>query len=416
MVNVIATDLTNITYQKVTMLAALTPFLRLPPSTARGIARDAMTYINGFDCDVLVVGAGIAGASLAAELAGHRAVRIIEAEDNPARHSTGRSAALWHETYGGPLVQPLTIAARPVFETPDADFAEGSFLTPRPALTIGRADEQAAVTRFVTTFAAQGVDVRPLDHAGITHHVPGLRAEWVHGAIEPDCGDIDVAGLHAAYLRKAKRQGAELALRSAFRNAVWRDGGWDVDTAAGPLRVRTLVNAGGGWADSIAVRSGMRPVGVQPYQRTIVQLRLAIATPAQLPLTIHVGGEFYFKGEGEGRIWLSPHDETPVEAGDVAPEELDIAIAIDRLEHVVDWPIAAVERKWAGLRSFAPDRLPVFGADPANDQFIWCAGQGGFGIQTAPAIAALLAEMLGAPADAAYAGIDKASFGPSRFR
>ena len=374
-----------------------------------------MTQTHGFDCDVLIIGAGIAGASVAAELAGYRAVRIIEAEDNPARHSTGRSAALWHETYGGPLVQPLTIAGRPVIDNPDPDFHDTSFLSPRPALTIGLAAEAASIAAFVSTFAAQGVDVRALDHDGISAHVPGLRSEWVHGAIEPDCGDIDVAALHAAYLRKAKRGGAELALRSAFRSAAWRDGGWDVDTAAGPLRARTLVNAGGGWADAIAVRSGIRAVGVQPYQRTIVQLRLGIATPAHLPLTIHINGDFYFKGESEGRIWLSPHDETPVEAGDVAPEELDVAIAIDRLEHVVDWPIAAVERKWAGLRSFAPDRLPVFGADPANAQFFWCAGQGGFGIQTAPAIGALLATQLGAPADPAYDAIDVHSFSPARF-
>lgn len=374
-----------------------------------------MTKTDGFDCDVLVVGAGIAGASLTAALAGHRAVRIIEAEDNPARHSTGRSAALWHETYGGPLVQPLTIAGKPVIESPDPDFNETSFLSPRPALTIGLADEKVAVDKFVTTFAAQGVDVRPLDHAGIAAHVPGLRPEWVHGAIEPDCGDIDVAGLHAAYLRRAKRSGAELHLRSIFQRARWREGGWDVDTSSGALRVHTLVNAAGGWADQIATNSGIRPIGIQPYQRTIVQLRLGIATPAHLPLTIHVGGEFYFKGEGEGRVWLSPHDETPVAAGDVAPEELDVAIAIDRFEHVVNWPIAAVERKWAGLRSFAPDRLPVFGADAANDRFVWCAGQGGFGIQTAPAIAGLLAEQLGAPADPAYAAIAAAAFSPARF-
>lgn len=374
-----------------------------------------MTKTDGFDCDVLVVGAGIAGASLTAALAAHRAVRIIEAEDNPARHSTGRSAALWHETYGGPLVQPLTIAGKPVIESPDPDFNETSFLSPRPALTIGLADEQAAVDKFVATFAAQGVDVRPLDHAGIAAHVPGLRPEWVHGAIEPDCGDIDVAGLHAAYLRQAKRSGAELHLRSIFQRARWRDGGWDVETSSGALRVHTLVNAAGGWADQIAANSGVRPIGIQPFQRTIVQLRLGIATPAHLPLTIHVGGEFYFKGEGEGRVWLSPHDETPVAAGDVAPEELDVAIAIDRFEHVVNWPIAAVERKWAGLRSFAPDRLPVFGADPANDRFVWCAGQGGFGIQTAPAIAGLLAEQLGAPADPAYAAIAATAFSPARF-
>lgn len=373
------------------------------------------TQDHGFDCDVLVVGAGIAGASLAAELAGHRGVRIIEAEDNPARHSTGRSAALWHETYGGPMVQPLTIAGKHVIATPDPEFSEHSFLSARPALTIGRAEEAAAVQRFVDVFSAQGVTVEQLDHDGIKSHVSGLRGEWVHGAIEPDCGDIDVAGLHAAYLRKAKRGGVELALRSTFQAARWRDGGWDVDTSTGPLRAATIVNAGGGWADQIALASGMNAVGIQPFQRTIVQLRLGVPTPAHLPLTIHVGGEFYFKAEGEGRIWLSPHDETPVEAGDVAPEELDVAIAIDRFEHVVDWPIAAVERKWAGLRSFAPDRLPVIGADRANDQFVWCAGQGGFGIQTAPAIAALLAAQLGAPADPAYSAIAAASFSPARF-
>lgn len=390
-------------------------FDNLPPSAAVGIARSIMSHSTGFDCDVLVIGAGIAGASLAAELAGHRGIRIIEAEDNPARHSTGRSAALWHETYGGPHIQPLTIAGKPVIENPDPDFSETTFLSPRPALTIGLAQEKAAVDKFVATFSAQGVDVRALDHAAIAAHVPGIRPDWVHGAIEPDCGDIDVAGLHAAYLRKAKRRGADLHLRSTFQRASWRDGGWDVETTAGPLRVHTLVNAAGGWADAIAAGSGIAPIGIQPYQRTIVQLRLAIATPAHLPLTIHVGGEFYFRGEGEGRVWLSPHDETPVAAGDVAPDELDVAIAIDRFEHVVDWPIAAVERKWAGLRSFAPDRLPVLGADPANDRFIWCAGQGGFGIQTAPAIAGLLAEALGAPTDPVYAALDRLAFSPARF-
>ncbi len=371
---------------------------------------------HGFDVDVLVVGAGIAGASLAAELASTRAVRLIEAEDNPAYHSTGRSAAQWHETYGGPLVQPLTIAGRHIIERPDADFAEAGFLRPRPAITIGQTDEAAQVQSFIDIFSAQGVVVEPLDHSGIAAHVPGLLPEWVMGAIEPDCGDIDVAGLHNAYLRRAKRRGAVVELRRVFQGARWHDGGWSVDTSQGPLRARTLVNAGGGWADKVAANAGIKPVGVQPYQRTLVQLRLGVPTPADLPLTIHVGGEFYFKGEAESRIWLSPHDETPVEAGDVAPEELDVAIAIDRLQHVVDWPIAAVERKWAGLRSFAPDRLPVFGPDPANDQFFWCAGQGGFGIQTAPAIAALLAAQLGAPLDPAFAALDAAPYAPSRFR
>jgi D-arginine dehydrogenase len=146
----------------------------------------------------------------------------------------------------------------------------------------------------------------------------------------------------------------------------------------------------------------------------VVQLRLADDVPASLPLTIHVGGEFYVKGEGPSRIWLSPHDETPDMPRDVAAEEWDVAVAIDRMQGAFDWTIAAVERKWAGLRSFAPDRLPVFGADPAHDGFFWCAGQGGFGIQTAPAISALLAAAITGTAGA-VGGVDAAPFAPARF-
>ena len=146
--------------------------------------------------------------------------------------------------------------------------------------------------------------------------------------------------------------------------------------------------------------------------------KLRVRLPGiKLVQVIHVGGEFYFKGEAESRVWLSPHDETPVQPHDVAPEEIDVAIAIDRLQAVVDWPVAAVERKWAGLRSFAPDRIPVLGADPRQPDFFWCAGQGGFGIQTAPAVAALLAEQLGGrPADGAIGRVDPAPFAAARFR
>ncbi len=166
----------------------------------------------------------------------------------------------------------------------------------------------------------------------------------------------------------------------------------------------------------VAAACDIAPLGIQPLRRTVVQLRLGVPVPADLPLIVHVGGDFYFKGESEGRIWLSPHDETPTLPHDAAPEEYDVALAIDRLQSVVDWPIAAVERKWAGLRSFAPDRIPVFGADPHEPAFIWCAGQGGFGIQTAPAISALLAAQLGAPLPTGDIGrVDPAPYAPARF-
>ncbi|KTE31492.1 MULTISPECIES: NAD(P)/FAD-dependent oxidoreductase [unclassified Sphingopyxis] len=368
------------------------------------------------DIDVLIVGAGIAGASLAAALAPHRAVLMIEGEDMPGYHATGRSAAFWQESYGGVGVQPLTAASFGALAHPDPGFSDRPFLLPRTALMIGRRDEAAAVDAFVAEFGAQRVEVSRLSAAELAGRIDGLRPEWSEGAYEPSCRDIDVGGLHAAYLRAAKRAGAQLAVRTRLVSVRRTASGWAVETAQGTIRAAVIVNAAGAWADEIAVACGAAPVGIQPYRRTLAQVRLSVPTPAALPLIGHVGGDFYFKGEGEGRIWLSPHDETPSDPCDAAPEEIDVALAIDRLQSVVDWPVAAVERKWAGLRSFAPDRLPVFGPDPAVPGFFWCAGQGGFGIQTAPAIAALAAAQLGALAPAgAIAAIDPVVYAPSRF-
>lgn len=368
------------------------------------------------DIDVLIVGAGIAGASLAAELASFRRVLMIEAEDMPGYHATGRSAAFWQESYGGVGVQPLTAASFSALADPHPDFSDRPFLSPRSALVIGRHDEAAAVDGFVAEFGAQGVEVSRLSSADLARRVAGLRPEWREGAFEPSCRDIDVGGLHTAYLRAAKRAGASLATRAPLVSAKRAGGGWDVETGRGTIRAALIVNAAGAWADVVALACGVAPLSIQPYRRTLAQLRLGVPTPAELPLIAHVGGDFYFKGEGEGRIWLSPHDETPCDPCDAAPEEIDIARAIDRLQAVVDWPIAAVERKWAGLRSFAPDRLPAFGADPREPGFVWCAGQGGFGIQTAPAIAALLAWQLGAPAPGGAIGaVDPSPFAPARF-
>jgi len=368
------------------------------------------------DIDVLIVGAGIAGASLAAALAPHRAVLMIEGEDMPGYHATGRSAAFWQESYGGLGVQPLTAASFAALAHPEPGFSDRPFLLPRTALMIGRRGETAAVDAFVAAFGAQGVEVLRLSPAELAGRVGGLRSEWSEGAYEPSCRDIDVGGLHAAYLRAAKRAGARLAVRTPLVRARRAAGGWAVETGQGTIRAAIIVNAAGAWADGVALACGAAPVGIQPYRRTLAQVRLGVATPATLPLIGHIGGDFYFKGEGEGRIWLSPHDETPSQPCDAAPEEIDVALAIDRLQSVVDWPVAAVERKWAGLRSFAPDRLPVFGPDPAVPGFFWCAGQGGFGIQTAPAIAALAATQLGAPAPlGAIAAIDPVAYAPSRF-
>ncbi|SEH18782.1 D-arginine dehydrogenase [Sphingopyxis sp. YR583] len=375
-----------------------------------------MTAAPPSHTDVLIVGAGIAGASLAAALAPWRRVMLVEAEEAPGYHATGRSAAFWHESYGGAGVQPLTRASLEMLNNPAPGFSDHGFLSPRGALTLGRRSDAAAIDAFAAEFAAQGVDVMRISGDEVSRRIPGLRTEWSEAAYEAACCDIDVGSLHAAYLRAAKRAGAALITRAPLRRARRVGEGWDVELGGDRVRAALIVNAAGAWADEVAVACGIAPVGIQPYRRTVMQVRLGVPVPADFPLVVHVGGEFYFKGQSEGRVWLTPHDETPTAPHDAAPEEIDVALAIDRMQSVVDWPVAAVERKWAGLRSFAPDRIPVFGADRHEPHFIWCAGQGGVGIQTSPAIAALLAAELGAPApDGAIGGVDPAPFAPSRF-
>ena len=359
-----------------------------------------MTY------DIAIIGAGIAGASLAAELAPHARVILLESESQPGYHSTGRSAAFWSETYGGPRIQPLTSASGPALR-------EGGFLDPLGSLHIGRVGDRAKFDAFLTEFEGSGIALRPIEPASL---VPGLRPDWTIGVLEESCAYIDVAGLHAAYLGAARRGGAELRVRAALVAARRAGGNWALQTAAGEVRADVVVNAAGAWADPVAALFGARMLDIQPYRRTLVQLRTEPEAPHGMPHVVDISGDFYFKPEAGGKLWLSPHDEALVAASDVQPEELDVAIAIDRLEHVVDWEIAAVERKWAGLRSFAPDRLPVYGFDPAAPGLFWCAGQGGFGIQTAPAAAMLAASVLLARTpDPLVAALDPADYAPGRF-
>lgn len=366
--------------------------------------------------DIVIVGGGMAGMSIGAELAANARVLVLEGEDAPGYHATGRSVAFWSETYGGPVVQPLTSASGPILANPDPDFSEAGFLRPRGAFHIATADEAADIDVFIARFVAQGVDLRRADHAELSAAVPGLLPRWTNGIAEPSCQDIDATALLGAYRRRLLRRGGVLRCADAFRSAR-RDGtGWRVDTAAGVVACSVVVNAAGAWADEVARCADVRPLGITPLRRTVVQLRMEAGTPADLPLVIDLEQSFYFKSVGNDRLWLTPHDEVPQAPGDAAPDELAIAMAIDRFEKVVPWKIAGVERRWAGLRSFAPDRAPVYGYDPEKPGFFWFAGQGGFGIQTAPAAALLGAAILRNEAPVAeVAAIDASAYSPSRF-
>lgn len=352
--------------------------------------------------EVAIVGGGIAGASLAAALGTRARVTLLEAEDQPGYHATGRSAAFWSETYGGPHIQPLTTASGEALR-------RGGYLDPLGAVHIGRAEDVPAVQALLAEFAGTPVALQAVDPQPL---IPGLRPEWTLGVGEPSCAYIDVAKLHGDYLAAARRSGAELLTGARLAGGERHGNAWRLTLEDGrTIHADVVVNAAGAWADEVAVRCGVAPVGIRPYRRTMVQLVTDPPAPADLPFVIDIAGRFYFKPEAGGRIWLSPHDEHPVAPHDVAAEEWDVAVAIDRFQQVVDWRVVRVERTWAGLRSFAPDRLPVYGF--AEEGFFWFAGQGGFGIQTAPAAAALGAALL--LGDAPPPGLDPTRYAPQRF-
>ena len=357
--------------------------------------------------DVAIVGAGMAGASLAAEIAGEASVLILEAEDQPGYHSTGRSAAFWSEIYGGPLIQPLTTASGRFLSAPPEDFSDEPFLGARGAVHVADAGGRSRLDGLAARFAASPVELVEMDRPALESAISGLRPGWDWGLNEPTCADIDVARLHAAFLKRARARGARLVGDARVEQARREAGRWRIETRAGLFEATILVNAAGAGADRVAAAAGEPPLGIQPYRRTMAQLRIDPPAPPSLPLVIDARQHFYFKPEAGGRLWLSPLDETASEPVDCAPEEVDVALAIDRMEQVVDWRVERVERSWAGLRSFAPDRLPVYGFASSRRDFFWCAGQGGFGIQTAPAAARLAAALLlGRAPDDLVAGID----------
>jgi len=360
------------------------------------------------DFDVIIVGGGIAGASLGAEIAGRRRSLIIEAESDCGYHSTGRSAAFYLESYGGAQVAQLSKASHGFLDSPPVSFSERGFLRTRGDLHITRDDLPEL---------PPAVEARVVERVELERLIPGIRPEWRRALFEPGCADIDVALLHAAYLRHFKRSGGTVRCDTRLTSASPRYGAWLVQLEDGStLSAPVLVDAAGAWADLVAAACGVIPLGISPKRRTMVQLRVGRSGLKDLPLVDDAKGTFYFKGESETTVWLSPHDEIESDPCDAAPEEIDVATAIDRFGSVVDWPVERVERCWAGLRSFAADRLPVYGFDAEAPGFFWCAGQGGFGIQTSPAAAKMAAALLLQEApDPMVAHLDPTVFSPRRF-
>jgi D-arginine dehydrogenase len=358
--------------------------------------------------DIVIVGGGIAGASLGARLVADFRILIIEAEDLCGRHATGRSAAFWQASLGGDSPERrLSLASRPMFDTRWPG-SETPLLRTRGALHLLHSGGESADD--VSDLAGE---YQPafLDRAALESLIPGLREHWIGDWYERTCADIEVAAFHNACLAAVRRGGGDVRTDTELVHARESFDGWTITTSAGELSAGLLVNAAGAWGDQVAERAGVAGIGLVPRRRTVVQLRIGRTGLKDLPFVTDSHESFYFKGEGDNSVWVCPLDETPVEPCDAAPEEIDVATAIDRFEQAVDWPVEAVERKWAGLRTFTPDRRMKFGFDRESPKFFWCVGQGGMGIQTAPAASLLCATVIrGEAMPEEFAGIDPADF------
>jgi len=374
------------------------------------------------DADVLIIGAGMAGASLAWRLArGGQRVRLLEREAQPGMHSTGRSAAMFMESYGPPGVRALTRASRDFYLHPPAGFADVPLLTPRSALFVATADQRAALESLQAELAASGTALKLLNSELIAQVAPGLRADWFESALLDENGfDIDVDALLQGFLRGARQAGAQLSTGTQPQSAERAADGWRVRLSDGQsVQARVVVNAAGAWADELAPLFGAAPIGLVPCRRSAFTFRPPAGVDVSgWPMVADVDEAWYFKPDA-GQLLGSPANADPVAPHDVQPEELDIALGIHRIEQATTLRIARPTATWAGLRSFVPDGEIVIGFDDACAGFFWLAGQGGYGIQSAAGASALAASLvMGAPLpdELARHGVDAQVVAPRRLR
>jgi D-arginine dehydrogenase len=349
---------------------------------------------------------------VASHLARDRRVVLIEAEEAAGYHTTGRSAAMWILNYGPPDVRVLTGLSREFFEHPPPGFTDSPLLHQRSSLVLASEDQREAMAAF----KASAKDIRAIRPEEARALVPALRPGYaVEATLEEDAFDMDVATLHAGFLRQLRAAGGTLALRHRSSRIERRNGRWEVETSGNSVfRAEIVVNAAGAWGDEVALQAGVATLGLVPKRRTGAIIDPAPWRVADWPMVCDVGQTWYARAEARTRLMVSPADETPMHAHDVQPEELDVAIAIDRMQQALDIEVHRVERSWAGLRTFTPDGSLAFGWAAEVPGFFWCVGQGGYGIQTSPAAGQLVADVI-AGRDPGPAGtiLDRAD--PKRF-
>ena len=368
--------------------------------------------------DVIVIGGGIAGASVADALSAACRVVVLEREPQPGYHTTGRSAALFAPVYGPAPIRALTRASAAFMSNPPAGFTENPILTPRGALFIARPDQEPDLNELHDELRSEG-NFQQLDASGIRRLHPLVTEGYATaGLYDENCQDIDVAALHQGFLKRARAQGCSVVTGAEVTALTEQAGGWRVQTAsAGAFEAPCVINAAGAWADQLGQMAGAEPIGLVPKRRTAMQINPpADMEIGHLPIAVDVNEEFYVKPVAQ-QLLLSPANEDPDLPCDVQPDELDIAICIDRVERAFDLRVTRIQTRWAGLRSFVADKCPVAGFSAKVPGFFWLAGQGGYGIQTAPALGELAAALvLGKPLPASMVaeGVALSDLAPER--
>lgn len=373
------------------------------------------------EADIAIVGAGIAGASLAFQLQGPRQVVLLEREAQPGAHSTGRSAAMFMESYGAPMARALTRASRGFYEQPPPGFSSGPVLAPRGVVYVAWPGQAAELAALEAELRHTCPTLQRIGADEVLHRSPALRPECVLGGLwEPDATDIDVHALHGGYLAGFRRAGGVLRCGAELLQARPQNGGWELRFGQGePLRARVLVNAAGAWADAVAVACGVAPLGLQPKRRAAFRFKAPEAVDVtHWPTTAAVDETFYFKPDA-GQLLGSPANADPVHPHDVQPEELDIATGIHHIELRTTLQIRRPTATWAGLRTFAGDGELVIGLDASAPGFFWLGGQGGYGIQSAQGAALLAASLLlqqPLPEELRREGVRAEAMAPQRLR
>ncbi len=370
------------------------------------------------ESDFIVIGAGIGGTSCAYWLAKHHRVTVLEMEDRSGYHTTGRSVAMYTEAYGPRVIRALAIASSRFLKHPPSEFASVPLCKQSGFMFIARDDQLDSLYNALMATKELSPNITEISVQDALERVPVLRSGYVAGAfLDTGTLALDVDAIHQGYMRGLKAHGGHIVTNAEAQSFEYKAGKWRVSTGQGEYAAPVVINAAGAWADRVAERIGARTVGLEPKRRTVIAFPLPEKyNGGEWPVTFDTDEEFYFKVDA-GIILASPADETVVPAQDVQPEELDIAVTVDRLQKATTLKIDRITRKWAGLRSFVADHVPVVGYAPDVDGFFWCAGQGGYGIETSASMgqaSAALASGGDLPTHILSLGVNESDLSPQR--